>query len=298
MSRIRSIHPGLWTDEAFVTLSAFARLLFISMWNECDDKGIFVWSPLQLKMRCLPGDNADAGALLNEIEAAGFVRKYDVCGKFYGAVRNFGKFQRPKKPNDIHPATAEILAFAGHGGEPVGEAPASVPNQLPTGGEKSPQMEDEGGKGEEAPPAPRKRGDGVKTIIAEDWKVPAVAELPAKARACAELWTDSSYATHAEAFHGYWRSRRTQYADWRATWANRVIALHSQVMRDQKFGNAPPDSPKAAADPNAGKAFARYQAGEITFEEFNRTRSQTEPRRTATGPPRPIADLLPRLATG
>lgn len=152
---------------------------------------------------------------------------------------------------------------------------------------------------EELPPSPRKRGSSGKTIIAEDWVAPSVAELPAKARACAEHWTEASYDTHAEAFHGYWRSRRTQYADWRATWANRVIALHSQVMRDQKFGNAPPDAPKAVADPNAGKAFARYQAGEISFEEFDRSRRESEPRRTSsTGPPRPIGQLLPRLATG
>ena len=34
MSRIRSIHPGLWTDEAFMALSAPARLLLIGLWTE------------------------------------------------------------------------------------------------------------------------------------------------------------------------------------------------------------------------------------------------------------------------
>ncbi len=298
MSRIRSIHPGLWTDEAFVTLSAFARLLFISMWNECDDKGIFVWSPLQLKMRCLPGDNADAAALLSEIETAGFVLKYEVGGKFYGAVRNFAKFQRPKKPNDVHPATAEVLAFAGHGGEPMEDAPAPVPNQLPTGGEKPPQMKEEGGK-EVSPPTPRKRGSGERQMLPSDWEAPLVADLSPQAQTCAAQWTGASYATHAEAFKNYWRSERKMKADWNGTWANRVVDIHDKVMRAQKFGNAPPDTPKATADPNAGKAFARYQAGEISFEEFDRSRRESEPRRTAsTGPPRPIGQLLPRLATG
>ena len=32
MARIRSIHPGIWTDEAFVELSALARLLYIGLW--------------------------------------------------------------------------------------------------------------------------------------------------------------------------------------------------------------------------------------------------------------------------
>jgi hypothetical protein len=149
MSRIRSIHPGIWTDEEFVGLSSFARLLFIGIWNECDDKGMFVWSPLQLKMRVLPADNVDAAALLDELEAANSIRKYEIGGKSYGAVRNFAKFQRPKKPNDIHPASPQILAFAGHGGEPSKDEEEEMGNRFPTPSEKSPQMEDGGWRMEE-----------------------------------------------------------------------------------------------------------------------------------------------------
>lgn len=145
MSRIRSIHPGLWTDEAFVELSPLARLLFIGMWNECDDKGTFAWSPLKLKMRVLPADNADPVALLAEIEAQGLIRRYQFCEKPFGAVRNFCKHQRPKKPNDIHPASADILLFAGMNAEQAELMAVVVPNQFPTGGEKASQMEDGGG---------------------------------------------------------------------------------------------------------------------------------------------------------
>ena len=70
MARIRSIHPGLWTDEAFVSLTPYSRLLFMGIWTECDDMGSFEWSPLKLKMRLLPADNIDAGELLAELEAA------------------------------------------------------------------------------------------------------------------------------------------------------------------------------------------------------------------------------------
>lgn len=146
MSRIRSIHPGLWTDEEFVGLSAYARLLFMGLWNECDDKGVFEWKPLTIKMRLLPADNIDVAALLEEITTAGSIRQYEVDGKPYGAVRNFCKFQRPKKPNDIHPTTAEIRAFCGTSGEPVSDGSAPVGNQFGTSGEKSPQMEDGGGR--------------------------------------------------------------------------------------------------------------------------------------------------------
>ncbi len=146
MSRIRSIHPGLWTDEDFVTLSPFARLLFMGLWNECDDKGIFEWKPLTIKMRLLPADNLDISELLEELTSVGCIRRYEMDGKSFGAVRNFGKFQRPKKPNNIHPATAEILTFCETGSEPNNIQGDEVPNQLPTGGEIGAQMEEGGGR--------------------------------------------------------------------------------------------------------------------------------------------------------
>jgi hypothetical protein len=145
MSRIRSIHPGLWTDEAFVSLSPFARLLFMGTWNECDDKGIFVWSPLKLKMRVLPADSVDAAELLAEIESATLIRRYQFSDRTFGAVRNFAKYQRPKKPNYIHPASADVLLFTGMDTETATLHASPVPNQFPTGGEKAPQREEEGG---------------------------------------------------------------------------------------------------------------------------------------------------------
>jgi len=78
-----------------------------------------------------------------------------------------------------------------------------------------------------------------KHFLPDDWELPAITDLPPQARACAEQWTAASYATHGEAFIGYWRTTRRKMADWRLTWANRIVALHGQVMRDQKFGNAP-----------------------------------------------------------
>lgn len=142
MSRIRSIHPGLWTDEQFVSLSAFARLLFMGIWNECDDKGTFAWSPLQMKMRLLPADNVDAAELMAELVAADCIKAYEIEGKRFGAVRNFAKFQRPKSPNDIHPATAEVLAFAGHPTEIEATKPTLLPKHSPNPSEIVPQMEE------------------------------------------------------------------------------------------------------------------------------------------------------------
>jgi hypothetical protein len=89
-----------------------------------------------------------------------------------------------------------------------------------------------------------KRAYPAKHMIPKDWTAPPVSELPPRARACAEQWTEASYLTEAEAFLLYWRSERKMKSDWRDTWANRVIARHSAIMRDQKFGNAAPTSGK------------------------------------------------------
>lgn len=142
MRRIRSIHPGLWTDERFASVSMAARLLFIGIWNECDDQGLFEWSPLKLKMRLLPADHVDAAQLLIELAAAGMILSYEVDGRTFGSVRNFGKYQRPKKPSKFYTGPEHALAFATAGSAPV-------PNQFPTASEKPSQMKEEGGRMEE-----------------------------------------------------------------------------------------------------------------------------------------------------
>jgi hypothetical protein len=147
MSRIRSIHPGLWTDERFVTASPMARLFFMGLWNECDDYGSFEWSPLKLKMRLLPADNADASALMEELSEAGSIIRYEVGGKSYGAVRNFCQFQRPKKPNSVYPQTDEIRNWVNTEARSTRDGSEAVENELPTGGEICRQMEDGGDKG-------------------------------------------------------------------------------------------------------------------------------------------------------
>jgi hypothetical protein len=240
-----------------------ARLLIMGIWNECDDMGSFAWSPLTLKMRILPADNADAAELLAEMVSAGIIMRYEVAGKAYGAVRNFCQFQRPKKPNSVHPQTDEVRAWVNTEARSTRDGSEEVPNELPTASEIGRQMEDGGGDKDSSeatassqPPAVvadeklaavgtcLKRAYPAKHMIPKDWTAPPVSELPPRARACAEQWTEASYLTEAEAFLLYWRSERKMKSDWRDTWANRVIARHSAIMRDQKFGNAAPTSGK------------------------------------------------------
>jgi hypothetical protein len=263
VSRIRSIHPGLWTDEAFVTLTPIARLFFMGIWNECDDAGSFEWSPLKLKMRILPADNADAAELLAELLGADTVMQYEVGGKRYGAVRNFCQYQRPKKPNSTYPQTDEVRKWVNTEARSTRDGSGEVGKELPTGGENPRQMEDGGDKGkrEDPPKPPRKRrgGEG-KTYLPDDWTPPPIADLTPKARACAELWERASYETVAEAFVLYWRRVHKPMSDWPATWCGWIIREHAKVMRDQKFGNAPPAANDTPAKPMTDADRAAYLA--------------------------------------
>lgn len=168
MSRIRSVHPGLFTDEAFAFLSDAAQVLLIGIWTECDDQGAFEWKPGMLRMRLRPGKDGSIEPLLAELEAANCVMSYEHGGRRFGLVRNFQRFQRPKKPNAVHFIPPEFRTYTGSSGdssEPDADIDpgSSEPGQLerppvpkkreprpleagsvPKKGEKSPQMEDGG----------------------------------------------------------------------------------------------------------------------------------------------------------
>jgi hypothetical protein len=144
MARIRSVHPGFFKDEDLLSVSMAARLLFLGLGTEADDKGVFEWKLITLKINIFPLDNVDMASLLGELEGANAVRMFETGGKKYGAIRNFQRYQRPKKPNDIHPITDEIRIFVGS----RTDGSELVTHQYGTDGEKSPQMEDGGGSKE------------------------------------------------------------------------------------------------------------------------------------------------------
>lgn len=190
MARIRSVHPGLWTDERFVSVSPLARLLFIGLWNECDDQGSFAWSPLALRMRLLPGDNTDPGALLDELIAAGCIMRYELDARIYGAVRNFARFQRPKKPNSIHPQPPEVRNWCG--------------NLSADGGGR---MEEEGGR----------RGESRASAIPADF-VPILTDA---AKATVKVWPSGMLERELAKFVDHHRAKGSTFKDWQAafrTW--------------------------------------------------------------------------------
>lgn len=223
MARIRSIHPGIFTDESFMSASAHARLLIIGIWTEAFDDGVFEWKPLTLKARIFPVDAVDVAGLLEELSALGFIKRFETAGKAYGAIRNFQRFQRPKKPNSSGALPDQLTDYVGASGT----CSEPVRNQFGTSTENPPQMEDGGDNREDniipqLSPLPAD-GGGKKTPkgsrLHADWH-PSADEINEAIRI--GLTFDQATA-EAEKFRDYWTAKAGRDAvklDWLATWRN------------------------------------------------------------------------------
>lgn len=113
MPRIRSIHPGLFTDEAFVSVSDAAQIFYVGLLTEADDHGVFEWKPISLKLRLRGASLKPVDGLLEELVAAEKIVRFESGGRHYGAIRNFRKFQRPKYPNGVHPLPDHLRSYVG-----------------------------------------------------------------------------------------------------------------------------------------------------------------------------------------
>lgn len=174
MARIRSIKPETWTSEQVMDLSRDARLLFIGMWNFCDDAGIHPGSPKRLKAEVFPGDDitsADVRRLIDEAIAVGLVDEYEVDGESFWIVTGW-HHQKIDQPTFKHPSP--------DGKVPDGAAKRRASRVKPSDSSNTPQLFDDGspntprtfdecsppeGRGEEGNGEDRK-GVNLKTIAA------------------------------------------------------------------------------------------------------------------------------------
>lgn len=118
------------------------------------------------------------------------------------------------------------------------------------------------------PPKPPTRGRKIRLAIADDWKVPVLADLPDNARASASQWPAGAYAAQAEAFIQYHRGTGQRRADWDALWAAWVAKNHEAVMRQAKAGVKPAaqsasTAPAAPVDHAAAKRHETRRSADL-----------------------------------
>jgi hypothetical protein len=69
------------------------RVAFAGLWTVADRAGRFAWKPRDIKPDVLPHDPVDFAEVLDALHAHGFVTRYRVGGKDYGAIPGWEKQQ-------------------------------------------------------------------------------------------------------------------------------------------------------------------------------------------------------------
>lgn len=102
MARIRSIKPEFWTSEQIIECSTSARLMFIGLWNFCDDHGRHSSNVRRIKAEIFPGDDFsfdDIRRMIDELVTNGLIIEYSIDDQDLIQVTGWHhqKIDRPQK---------------------------------------------------------------------------------------------------------------------------------------------------------------------------------------------------------
>lgn len=143
MARIRTIKPEFWSSEQVMECQPLTRLLFIGIWNFCDDGGNHPDSEKTIKARVFPGDEISSSSIrrmLDELSSNGLLAFYEHSGKRYLHVCGW-EHQRIDKPTFKYPEFVQSLVVSsppllgagtddsqkpGPVGDSVGESSANI----------------------------------------------------------------------------------------------------------------------------------------------------------------------------
>ncbi len=106
MARQRMIKPDFWSSEQIIECSTNARLLFIGMWNFCDDAGICPASIKSLKAKIFPSDEIDSTSIrrmIDELIMNRLIIEYEVDSKLYFKVTGWDSHQKIDRPTFQYP---------------------------------------------------------------------------------------------------------------------------------------------------------------------------------------------------
>ena len=131
MKRTRQINPGFFTNDELADITPLGRLLFAGLWVIADREGRLEDRPKKIKAEILPYDNCDVDDLLNQLQNAGFIKRYkvdiprtdqgntmDTPKADVGIIQvvNFTKYQHPHRNESasiLPPPTAESRMESG-----------------------------------------------------------------------------------------------------------------------------------------------------------------------------------------
>jgi hypothetical protein len=103
MARIRTIKPQFWLDETLGTIPREARLLYVGLWNLCDDRGVFEFRPDKIRVQLFPYDkDVSKGTVEKWLTALVDIKNvvtFQENGEPFGYIPTFLKHQEIKKPS-------------------------------------------------------------------------------------------------------------------------------------------------------------------------------------------------------
>lgn len=100
------IKPEFWISDDITSCSIQARLLFVGLWNFCDDNGVHPHNVRTIKMEVYPGDNfcfEDIETMITELVDNDLLIIFDAGGREYLKVKNWNKHQRIDRPKNKYP---------------------------------------------------------------------------------------------------------------------------------------------------------------------------------------------------
>jgi hypothetical protein len=92
--RIRTIKPEFFKHDGIAALAPLTRLLFIGLWSLADSEGRMEDRPARIRVEILPYDDCDAEAMLTDLHAAGFIKRYEIDGLALIELPSFRRHQR------------------------------------------------------------------------------------------------------------------------------------------------------------------------------------------------------------
>ena len=101
MARNRMLNPEFWLDEEIAKLKPHTRLLYMGLWNICDDNYATLPNrPDWIKAQVFPYEKINTPQLLGELSGSGKILLFlGSDGQEYWFIKNFFKYQRVEKPS-------------------------------------------------------------------------------------------------------------------------------------------------------------------------------------------------------
>lgn len=126
MARSRNIKPGFFTNDRLAEKPPLTRILFAALWPIADREGRLEDRPKKIKALCLPFDDCDVDAALDDLATGDdpFIIRYEVDGRKYLQVVNWPRHQSPhvREPESVIPPAPDkpVLGTSPVSAEPVG----------------------------------------------------------------------------------------------------------------------------------------------------------------------------------